>query len=245
MDDTKLPVIMYRAYFKLQENPFTITPDPRYFYLAPNHAESVAKCEYAIRNKSGLAVVYGDVGTGKTTILNEIMRRFKDGQFTIAVLNNPNQTSDTALIKAIAAEFGLKSPRAKQAAFDQLQEFLASEVVQGRTPLLLVDEAQDLRNNIRPEREMLGMIKTLTNLMLENERFLQIILFGQLELIPLLKSRRELMSRVAQFGVLSPLAKDDAVALMEHRWQTAGGVLPLPFTQEALELIYHACKELP
>src|SRR5258708_35679551 len=164
MDDTKLPVIMYRAYFKLQENPFTITPDPRYFYLAPNHAESVAKCEYAIRNKSGLAVVYGDVGTGKTTILNEIMRRFKDGQFTIAVLDNPNQTSDTALLKAIAEEFGLTPRRAKQAAFDQLQEFLAKEVLEGRTPLLLIDEAQDLRNSTRADRDMLGMVKTLTNL---------------------------------------------------------------------------------
>ena len=62
---------MYRAYFNLEENPFTTSPDPRFFYLAPSHSESVAKCEYAIRNKSGLAVVYGDVGTGETTILNK------------------------------------------------------------------------------------------------------------------------------------------------------------------------------
>ena len=236
---------MYRAYFGLQENPFTTSPDPRFFYLAPSHAESVAKCEYAIRNKSGLAVVYGDVGTGKTTILNELQRRFGDGGFTIAVMNNPNQTSDTALLKAIASEFGLDPPRTKQGAFDQLQEYLAREVAEGRTPLLLLDEAQDLRNSIRADRDMLGMLKTLTNLMLENERLIQIILFGQLELIPLLKKRRELMSRVAQFGVLSPLTKQDATAMMEHRWQTAGGKLPLPFEDGALELIYQATKGLP
>lgn len=236
---------MYRAYFKLKENPFTTSPDPRFFYLAPSHAESVAKCEYAIRNKSGLAVVYGDVGTGKTTILNELRQRFRDGGFTIAILNNPNQTSDTALLKAIAEEFGLKPPRTKRGAFDQLQEFLAREVVEGRTPLLLLDEAQDLRNSIRPDRDMLGLIKTLTNLMLEHERLVQIIMFGQLELIPLLKSRRELMSRVAQFGVLSPLAEDDAVAMMEHRWKASGGKLPLPIDEDALELIYQAAKGLP
>ena len=137
-----------------------------------------------------------------------------------------------------------KPPRTKQGAFDQLQEFLAHEVVAGRTPLLLLDEAQDLRNSIRADRDMLGMIKTLTNLMLENERLIQIILFGQLELIPLLKKRRELMSRVAQFGVLSPLTKEDAMAMMEHRWKTAGGKLPLPFEEEALELIYQATKGL-
>jgi general secretion pathway protein A len=236
---------MYRAYFNLDVNPFTTSPDPRFFYLAPSHAESVAKCEYAIRNKSGLAVVYGDVGTGKTTILNRLRQRFSDGGFTIAVMNNPNQTSDTALLKAIAAEFGLKPLRTKQGAFDQFQEFLACEVVEGRTPLLLLDEAQDLRNSIRADRDMLGMIKTLTNLMLENERLVQIILFGQLELIPLLKKRRELMSRVAQFGVLSPLTKEDAIAMMEHRWETAGGELPLPFEDDALELIYQATKGLP
>jgi general secretion pathway protein A len=236
---------MYRAYFNLEENPFTTSPDPRFFYLAPSHAESVAKCEYAIRNKSGLAVVYGDVGTGKTTILNKLRERFDDEGFTIAVMNNPNQTSDTALLKAVAAEFGLKPSRTKQGAFDQLQEFLASEVVGSHTPLLLLDEAQDLRNSIRADRDMLGMIKTLTNLMLDNERLVQIILFGQLELIPLLKKRRELMSRVAQFGVLSPLTKEDAIAMMKHRWKTAGGRLPLPFDDDALELIYRVTKGLP
>ena len=79
---------MYQAYFKLKENPFTTSPDPRFFYLAPSHAESMAKCEYAIRNKSGLAVVYGDVGTGKTTILNKLRERFGEEKFTVAVLNN-------------------------------------------------------------------------------------------------------------------------------------------------------------
>lgn len=236
---------MYRAYFKLKENPFTTSPDPRFFYLAPGHAESMAKCEYAIRNKSGLAVVYGDVGTGKTTILNKLQERFSDDNFTIAVLNNPNQTSDTALLKAVAGEFGLKPPRTKRGAFDHLQAFLASEVANGHTPLLLLDEAQDLKNSIRADRDMLGMMKTLTNLMLENERLIQIILFGQLELIPLLKNRRELMSRVAQFGVLSPLTIKDAKAMIEHRWKTAGGKLPLPVDKDALDLIYKATKGLP
>lgn len=114
---------MYRSYFELTDSPFSTDPNPRFFYLAPSHADSVAKCEYAIRNKSGLAVVYGDVGTGKTTILNELRQRFEDSEYTIAVLNNPIQTSDTALLKAIAGEFGLKPPRTKQGAFDQLQEF--------------------------------------------------------------------------------------------------------------------------
>ena len=124
---------MYRAYFKLKENPFTTSPDPRFFYLAPSHEESVAKCEYAIRNKSGLAVVYGDVGTGKTTILNKLRERFGSESFTIAVMNNPNQISDTALLKAIAAEFGLRSPRTKQGTFDQFTGNAAAAIF-GQNP---------------------------------------------------------------------------------------------------------------
>ena len=236
---------MYRNYFNLKTNPFSTSPDPSFFYLAPSHAESVAKCEYAIRTKSGLAVVYGDVGTGKTTILNELRHRFSNDSFTIAVMTNPNQTSDTALLKAIAAEFGLPPSRTKQSTFDKLTDFLASEVVQQRTPLLLLDEAQDLRKSIRADRDMLGMLKTLTNLMLENERLIQIILFGQLELIPLLKIRRELMSRVAQFSVLSPLTPKYTREMLRHRWTTAGGSLPLPIDEDALELIYEATKGLP
>ena len=236
---------MYTGYFKLDENPFTTSPDPRFFYLAPSHAESMAKCEYAIRNKSGLAVVYGDVGTGKTTILNKLRERFSDDGFTIAVLSNPNQNSDTALLKAIAAEFGLDPVRTKRGAFGQLEQHLAQEVAQGRTPLLLLDEAQDLGKSIRADRDMLSMIKALTNLTAANERLIQVILFGQLELVAMLKKRRELMSRVAQFGILSPLSCDDAVAMMRHRWQTSGGALPLPFRNDALQLLYTATRGLP
>lgn len=236
---------MYRAFFKLKDNPFSPSTDIRYFYLTPSHAESVAKCEYAIRNKSGLAVVYGNYGTGKTSIVTLLKERFGNDSYTIAILSNTNQTSDTALLQTIAKEFGLVPPRTKQGSFDQLQEFLAREVVAGRTPLLLLDEAQDLRNSIRADRDMLGMIKTLTNLTLENERLINIIMFGQLELIEILKKRPELMSRVAQFGVLSPLTLEDARAMLEHRWKVAGGKLPLPLEDDALELIYQGTKGLP
>ena len=236
---------MYHKYFKLHQNPFATSPDPKFFYLSSSHEDSVAKCEYAIRNQSGLAVVYGDVGTGKTTILNKLRHRFADDKYTIAILNNTNQTSDTALLKAITEEFNLTPPRTKLGTFDLLQAFLAKEMAENRMPLLFIDEAQDLRNSIRADRDMLGIIKTLTNLMLNNQRLIQIILFGQLELIPLLKSRRELMSRIGQFGFLSPMTYEDTIAMLQHRWQTAGGILPLPFEEDALKVIYQTTKGLP
>jgi general secretion pathway protein A len=238
---------MYLEYFGLKEDPYIIDNlDPRYFYLTPGHADSVAKCEYAIRSKSGLAVIYGDVGTGKTTILTDLISRFSGGEYTIAVFSEPEKTpTETALLKAVSEEFGLKPPHSKRAAFDQLQEFLAREVAEGRKPLLFIDEAHKFDARMRSDRDAFGLIRALTNLTAGNRRLIQIILFGQLELVPMLESRRELKSRVAQFGFLSPLTKEDALAVLTHRWQIAGGELPLPLKDEGLDIIYEAAKGLP
>jgi type II secretory pathway predicted ATPase ExeA len=244
---------MYRAYFKLKENPFstTVSSDTKYFYLTPSHAESMAKCEYAIRNKSELALVYGDYGTGKTSIMFLLKERFeREGNYTIAVFDKPNQTSDAALLTAISKEFGLKPPRSKQATQDQLEEFLAAEVAAGRTPLLLFDEAHELRNSRRADRDMLGMIKTLTNLRVtdpkgKSHRLIHIVMFGQLPLIELLESRPELLDRVSSFGFLSQLTLEDAKAMLSHRWKVAGGKLPFPMADDALEMIYRSTKGLP
>ena len=238
---------MYIEYFGLQEDPFIIDNlDPKFFYLTPSHADSVAKCEYAIRSKSGLAVIYGDVGTGKTTILTDLVNRFMGNEYNVAVFKEPEKTpTETALLKAVCEEFGLKPPHSKRAAFDQLQDFLAHEVSEGRRPLLFIDEAHKFDEKVRKDRDVFGLIRALTNLTAGNHRLIQIIMFGQLELLPMLEVRRELKSRVAQFGFLSPLTKEDTLAVLEHRWRVAGGELPLPLKNDALDILYEASKGLP
>lgn len=223
-----------------------INPDPKFFKLTPGHAESLAKCEYAIRNKTGLAVVYGDVGTGKTTMMFELMDRFNNEEYTIAWTDQVSLNTDTSFLKTISEEFGVTPRHSKRRTFDQLHEFLANEVHEGRTPLLLVDEAHKLEST-RRDRDMLGLIQSLTNLIdpVQRRKLIQIVLFGELGLIDLLKPHRALKRRVAQFGFLSPLTTEDAWAVLEHRWTSAGGQLPLPINEDAFNYLYRATKGLP
>jgi len=103
---------MYTAYFKLKENPFSDTTETKFFYLSPGHKASISKCEYALHNGNLLSAIYGDVGTGKTTILLDLKEKFeKDTRYTVAVVSDVKQNSDTALFKAVAEEFGIEKPR--------------------------------------------------------------------------------------------------------------------------------------
>lgn len=237
---------MYEKHFGLSEAPFMINPNPKFFKLTPSHTESLAKCEYAIRNKSGLAVVYGDVGTGKTTMMFELMDRFNTDKYTIAWTDQVTANTDTSFLKTISEEFKVKPKRSKRQTFDNLQEFLATEVHQGKTPLLLVDEAHKLES-YRRDRDMLGLIQSLTNLMnpVSRTKLIQIVLFGELGLLDLIKPHRALKRRVAQFGFLSPLTTDDAWEVLNHRWTVAGGKLPVPIDDEAFNYLYEATKGLP
>jgi len=237
---------MYEKHFGLLEAPFMINPNPKFFKLTPSHAESLAKCEYAIRNRSGLAVVYGDVGTGKTTMMFELMDRFNTDEFTIAWTDQVSVNTDTAFLKTISEEFGVKPKRSKLQTYNELQEFLATEVRQGRTPLLLVDEAHKLES-YRRDRDMLGLIQSLTNWVdpTSHTKLIQIVLFGELGLLDLIKPHRALKRRVAQFGFLSPLTTDDAWEVLNHRWTIAGGHLPVPIDNDAFTYLYESTKGLP
>ena len=200
---------MYTAYFNLKENPYTIDTnlDSKWFYLSPSHKENALRCEWAIRNQASLVAIYGNYGTGKSSIVLELVNRFSDkSKFFVAVLTDTTQTSDTAFVRAVAKEFGLeKPPRTKQETIDQLQDLLTHEKInQNRTPLLFIDDAHKYgdRKRIRSDRDILDTLHTLTNLRHERVRLLHTLLFGQLELYDYLEQRPALFSRVAEFGFL-------------------------------------------
>lgn len=107
---------MYEKHFGLNKPPFMINHDQEFFKITPSHAESIAKCEYSIRNKTGLAVVYGDVGTGKTTMMWELKKRFdaESDRFIVAVIEQISANTDTSFLKSISKEFGVEPKRSKQ-----------------------------------------------------------------------------------------------------------------------------------
>ncbi len=231
---------MYEAYFHLKEKPFSISPDPRFIYLTAQHQEAFAKVQYAISQRMGVSAIYGDIGAGKTSLARRLWVQYADNpQYNFAMMVHPNFPSTFQFVKEIRREFGLdKPPRSLSDALDEFQEFLLNEHTQGKTNILVIDEAQNLKpSNYETLRQLL-------NFETNTQKLLQIALFGQNELATRIDRQPELKDRITLFGALTNLTFDDAVALIDFRWRVAGGEKH-PFDDGALEAIFKYSKGLP
>ena len=168
---------MYSAYFSLRENPFNLTPDPRYFFLSPHHQEALNHLLYGIHGKKGFILITGNVGTGKTTLCRSFLANLDQKVATALVFNS--FLSEMELLETIVQEFGLSltdSERSRKRYIDVLNEFLLDNFSKGKNAVLLIDEGQNL------SRGVLEQIRVLSNLETEREKLLQIVLIGQSEL---------------------------------------------------------------
>jgi general secretion pathway protein A len=231
---------MYEAYFHLKEKPFSISPDPRFIYLTAQHQEAFAKVQYAFSERMGMCAIYGEVGAGKTSLARRFWVQYADNpQYNFAMIVHPNFPSTFQFVKEIRREFGLdKPPRSLSDALDEFQEFLLTEHTQGKTNILVIDEAQNLKpSNYETLRQLL-------NFETNTQKLLQIALFGQNELATRIDRQPELKDRITLFGALTNLTFDDALALIDFRWKVAGGDKH-PFDSGALEAIFKYSKGLP
>jgi general secretion pathway protein A len=230
---------MYESFFGLQEAPFTISPDPRFFFLSSQHKEALAKCQYAVQQRMGLAVIYGDHGTGKTTIARRLSQAFADlPDYTTAMIISPGLRTENALLREIMKEFGVQTKRSFADSRSAFLAFLQQQFTKKRTVILMIDEAQTIKN---PNFEL---IRALLNFETDKQKLLNVILLGQSELARKLDERPELKSRVTIFGALSSLSRDDTEKMIRFRYQVAGGV-DLPFTDAALDAILRYTTGLP
>ena len=225
---------MYEAYFGLKENPFTLSPDPRYLYLSPQHREALNCLIYGIGEKKGFMVVTGGIGTGKTTLCRALLAGL-DGSTASALIFNP-ALSDIELLKTINQEFGIRmvGRGTKKRYLDGLNAFLMRNFAAGKNAVLMIDEAQNLSHSV------LEQIRMLSNLETVREKLIQIILLGQPELRRLLAlpSLRQLNERITVRYDLKPLAREDVRRYIEHRLVTAGGETNGVFTAGSYALIY-------
>jgi general secretion pathway protein A len=231
---------MYEAHFRLKEKPFSISPDPRFIYLTAQHQEALAKVQYAISQRMGVSAIYGDIGAGKTSLARRLWVLYADDPtYNFAMMVHPNFPSTFQFVKEIRREFGLdKPPRSLSDALDEFQEFLLTEHTKGKTTILIIDEAQNLKpSNYETLRQLL-------NFETNTHKLLQIALFGQNELATKIDRQPELKDRITLFGALTNLTFDDAVALIDFRWKVAGGDKH-PFDTDALEAIFKFSKGLP
>lgn len=234
---------MYTSYFGLRENPFNLTPDPRYLFLSPQHSEALNHLIYGINEKKGFIMITGGIGTGKTTICRLLLSTL-DQSVASALIFNPS-ISEIELLAIINQEFKIKSRRGrptKRGYVDALNKFLLKNFAAGRNAVLLIDEAQNLSLNV------LEQIRMLSNLETETEKLLQIVLLGQPELQELIASPslKQLSERVTVRYNLKPLDQKDIQNYIEHRLTVAGGNSGrLKFSNGACKTIYEYSMGIP
>jgi general secretion pathway protein A len=232
---------MYQTYFNLVEMPFKITPDPRFLYMTPQHREAIGKCEYNIKERGGLVVIYGAIGMGKTTIARHLYDSLRDEpNYKVAQLITPALKTETAFLRAIMEEFDAPLKRSYALSLSGFQDYILEAKEKGQNLVLIVDEAQKL--NMR----MLDVLHTLLNFESNTEKFLQIVLIGQLELAGIIDRIPAIKSRVAAFAPLENLNSDDTNEMIAFRWNIASnGKSSHPFNDKALEAIFQLSNGLP
>jgi len=231
---------MYTKFYGLKEKPFEITPDPKFLYLSENHKEALALLTYAVRERRGFTVVTGEVGTGKTILVQSLLSKL-DGDTRTAYLFNPIMGS-TDFLHYICQDLGLRSQkRSKGQYLSQLHKFLMACYSRNEKVVLIVDEAHKL------DPKLLEEIRLLTNLETSKSKLLQVILMGQPELNEVLEKRefRQLKQRVSLRYHVQPLNKEDTGKYIKRRLRIAGAFDHNIFTPKALKEIFDYSQGTP
>jgi general secretion pathway protein A len=232
---------MYLDYYVLREKPFNLTPDPRFVFLSKNHKEAFAHLLYGINNRSGFIVLTGEVGSGKTTVLRALLSQLDQDHHRTALIFNP-PLSPPALLQNINREFGILTNTSDSSSLlDALTQFLLQQNDEGRTVVLVIDEAQDL------EAPVLEQIRLISNLETDREKLIQIVLAGQPEFGQILqrKELRQLNQRIIVRYHLQPMDFSDTVGYVNHRLEVAGRRGGVIFSRRALKRIYKYSGGLP
>src|SRR5579875_3303843 len=231
---------IYNAYFGFKENPFNISPDPEFLYRSPQHEEALANLTYGVRSRRGFIVLTGEVGTGKTTML-ECLRDVLDAQRTeFAFIFNSRLTPDQ-FFEMMAYDFDLKCDRkSKTDVLFALNNLLLEQAHRNRTCVLIVDEAHNL------EWEVLEEIRLLGNLENRQGKLLQIIMAGQPELDRKLDAPnlRQLKQRIVLRCSLNPLSPEESAAYIETRLARAGMPNQTVISPEVLEEVYKRSRSI-
>ena len=232
---------LYQAHFGLAREPFSIAPDPRTLYLSERHREALAHLLYGLQGGGGFVLLTGEIGAGKTTVSRCMLEQVPPS-CQVAYLLNPRQSVDE-LLSSICQEFRIDvAPGAgRKAHVDALNAFLLDSHAQGRTSVLLIDEAQAL------SVEVLEQLRLLTNLETDDRKLLQILLIGQPELRTLVTqpALEQLAQRIVARYHLGPLTADETVHYVRHRMAVAGCAGLLPFDAGSLKRLHVLTQGIP
>ena len=232
---------MYKEFFGLRANPFNVNPDPRYLFLTRHTEEALACLTFGIQSRKGFVLLTGEVGTGKTTLINKLLEWLRAQQVPTAFIFN-SRLDVPQFLEYMMADFGIPcDSSSKSQILMRLYSWLLERYRAGETAVLIVDEAQNLAD------EVLEEIRMMTNLETFTEKLLQIVLVGQPELEQRLKQPglRQLRQRLTLRAKTHPLTAEETKSYIQQRLRIAGSNGHVIFDPDAQAAVHRYSGGIP
>jgi len=231
---------MYETFFQLHKKPFELVPDPDFIYLSRSHKKALTYLDYGIRERVGFILLTGEVGSGKTTIIRDLLNKRYERVVLAKVFNT--RVNSEQLLAMINDDFGLSvAGKDKVSLIRELNDFLLEQYAAGNHPMLIIDEAQNLAADLLEE------IRMLSNLESSHGKLLQIVLVGQPELRETLAAPEllQLRQRISINCHLKALSLEEMSEYIAHRMTVAGNREALLFPAGTLDLVYQFSRGIP
>ncbi len=238
------------SYYKLlgfEKEPFSTSPDPNFFYLSKEHDSALTNVLIELRLKRGLTVILGDIGTGKTTLSRKLIHELRQREdFVFYMILNPYFENEHIFLSSLFHHFNIEESRPLSSLsvpdmMNVIERFLLQKTMsEGKTLTLIIDEAQKITEST------LEVLRMFLNFETNEFKLLQVVLLGQLELVPKILNMQNFYDRISLKYVLNPFDLDDTKKMIQYRIRRAGYGSDRPlFSDEAIEEIYRYTMGYP